>query len=86
MPAVAVTDMSKPVWLIGSSTSRARRRHQTGSSAWKSGCDGGDDPVRLVLLCQDLTGYRHPDPAGQPWLSRRPAARRTDDRLPLAGR
>ncbi|WP_420887132.1 DNA polymerase III subunit alpha [Candidatus Competibacter phosphatis] len=59
MPAVAVTDMSNLFALIKfyKAALGAGIKPIVGVEVWVR--RGGDDPARLVLLCQDLTGYRH---------------------------
>ncbi len=59
MPAVAVTDMSNLFALIKfyKAALGAGIKPIVGVEVWVR--RGGDDPARLVLLCQDLTGYRN---------------------------
>ncbi len=58
MPAVAVTDMSNLFALIKfyKAALGAGIKPIIGVEVWVR---RGDEPTRLVLLCQDLTGYRH---------------------------
>lgn len=58
MPAVAVTDMSNLFALIKfyKAALGAGIKPIIGVEVWVR---RGDEPTRLVLLCQDLIGYRH---------------------------
>ena len=84
MPAVAVTDMNNLFALIQvlKAALGSRIKPIVGVEVWVR---RGDDSARLVLLCQDLTGYRNMTRLVSRVVISRSTARRADDRLPLAG-
>jgi DNA polymerase III alpha subunit len=86
MPAVAVTDMSNLFALIKfyKAALGAGIKPIVGVEVWVR--RGGRRPGAASAVVPRPDRLSQYDPAGQPWLSRRSAARRADDRLPLAGR
>jgi DNA polymerase III alpha subunit len=87
MPAVALTDQSNLFAMVKfyRNALRSGVKPLIGVDAWIADPEQPAKPSRLLLMCQNETGYQ-PDPAGHTQLHRRSAQRKIRFRQGLARR